>query len=429
MGRCGGLGSSRAQNLRGAVRAVPDSQDTPFRVLIAADTYPPHVNGAAASCFRLATELTARGYEVHVVAPRGSAGPDTVEHREEATVHRLRSYAAPTHEFYRLVMPWHANRAIDTLIDILEPHVVHAQCHYMIGDAAISSADRRRIRLICTNHFMPENLDPFIPGPQFFKNIVSKQSWFDMGRLMSRANIVTTPTALSASNMSEKAQLEYVIPVSNGIDVAKYEQRDGEDVRPHTHPTALFVGRLAVEKNVDVLLRALTFTDPQLNVHAEIIGDGEQRDYLRRLALELGVAHRVNFRGLVTDEELRQAYLRADVFTQPCTAELQSLASLEAMSASTPVVLADALALPHLVNEGVNGYLFEPYNAQDMAEKLDRVLSASLQEREALGEASHRYASEHAYSRVLDVVETMYRGATSDEVVGMLSEAKLRYTR
>ena len=402
-----------------------ENQATPFRVLIAADTYPPHVNGAAKSCFRLATELTARGYDVHVVAPRDTPGPDTVEYQPEATIHRLKSYAAPTHEFYRLVMPWHANRTIDDLIVQLAPNVVHAQCHYMIGDAAIASADRRRIRLICTNHFMPENLDPFIPGPQFFKNVVSRRSWYDMGRLMRNANIVTTPTPSSAQSMGAHAQLDYVLPVSNGIDVAKYEARADEDITPHPYPTALFVGRLAVEKNVDVLLKALTMTDPTLEVHAEIIGDGEQRDYLHRLAKDLGVADRVHFRGLVSDEELREAYLRADVFTQPCTAELQSLASLEAMSASTPVVLANALALPHLVSEDINGYLFEPYNAQDMAEKLNRVLGASAQQRHRMGEASHRFASKHAYGTVIDIVEEMYHGATSDEVAGMLSGANL----
>lgn len=398
----------------------------PSRVLIAADTYPPHVNGAATSCYRLATKLTDRGYDVHVVSPHYTSGPDTVEYYEEATVHRLKSYAAPTHEYYRLVMPWHANKTVDRLIAELAPAVVHAQCHYMIGDAAISSADKRRIRLICTNHFMPENLDPFIPGPQFFKNIVSQRSWYDMGRLMRKANVTTTPTPLSAANMNSKANLEYVVPVSNGIDVAKYELRDGEQVDPHSYPTALFVGRLAVEKNVDVLLKALTMTDPQLSVHAEIIGDGEQRENLHRLAKDLGIEDRVIFRGLVSDEELREAYLRADVFTQPCTAELQSLASLEAMSASTPVVLADALALPHLVIEGQNGYLFEPYNAQDLAEKLNTVLSASEQGQRAMGQASHAFASKHAHETIMDVIHRMYHGATSDEVAVMISEAKLR---
>lgn len=405
---------------------MPYEQNTPFRVLIAADTYPPHVNGAAKSCFRLATELTAKGYDVHVVAPQHTSGPDAVEMHAEATVHRIKSFPAPTHEYYRLVMPWHAKRAIDRLLDQLKPNVVHAQCHYMIGEAAINSSEARRVRLICTNHFMPENLDPFIPGPQFFKNIVSRRSWYDMGRLMSKANIITTPTPLSAENMSHQARLEYVVPVSNGIDVAKYERQESEHIEPHEHPTALFVGRLAVEKNVDVLLKALTMTDPELNVHAEIIGDGEQRTHLRELAAELGVADRVTFRGLVSDEELREAYLRADVFTQPCTAELQSLASLEAMSASTPVVLADALALPHLVSEGENGYLFEPNNPHDMADKLNLVLGASDNEKAAMGRASHRFASKHAHDKIIDIVEQMYHGATSDEVAVMISEPKLR---
>jgi len=405
---------------------VSHGQKAKFRVLIAADTYPPHVNGAAKSCYRLATNLTARGYDVHVVSPHHTGGPDTVEYHDEATVHRLKSYAAPTHEFYRLVMPRHANRVIDNLVSELSPDVVHAQCHYMIGDAAISSAERRRIRLICTNHFMPENLDPFIPGPQFFKNIVSKRSWYDMGRLMRKANVVTTPTRLSADNMNDKARLDYVVPVSNGIDVVKYELGEQESIVRHPHPTALFVGRLAVEKNVDVLLKALTMTDPDLNVHAEIIGDGELRDSLRRLADKLGVADRVVFRGLVSDEELREAYLRADVFTQPCTAELQSLASLEAMSASTPVVLTDAMALPHLVSEGVNGYLFQPNNPEDMARKMNTVLGASREEQLAMGQASHYFASQHDHERIMDILHKIYHGATSDEVSVMISEAKLR---
>src|SRR5690625_7818327 len=111
----------------------------------------------------------------------------------------------------------------------------------MIGNAAITAADRRRIRLICTIHFMPENLDPFIPGPQFFKNIVSRRSWYDMGRLMRKANIVTTPTRLSAKNISHKAHLEYDVTVSNGKDVAKYELRQGAKIAPHPNPPADYV--------------------------------------------------------------------------------------------------------------------------------------------------------------------------------------------
>ncbi len=274
---------------------------------------------------------------------------------------------------------------MERLVDELQPDVIHVQCHYMIGKAAILAAQRRRIRLIATNHFMPENLDPFLPFPQWFKNVVSRNSWKDMSRLMGLASVVTTPTPLAAQTMREKVGFENVLPLSNRIDVDYYALRPGEDRPARDHPTVLFVGRLAVEKNVDILIDALSRTDPRLDIRLEVVGDGEQRDHLRAQVEELGLADRVQMRGHVSEEELREAYLAADVFCQPGTAELQSLVSLEAMSAGKPVVLADALALPHLVSEDQNGMLFAPYDADDLARKLDAVFSRPAAQRRAMG--------------------------------------------
>lgn len=399
---------------------MPTQTERPMTVLIAADTYPPDVNGAAVFCHRLARALHQRGHDVHVVAARNDAGPDSVEQTEEATVHRLQSVHAPTHEYYRLVFPWHARRSIGRLLDDIRPDVVHVQCHYMIGEAAINEAERRRIRTIATNHFMPENLEPFLPFPQWFRDIVSKNSWRDMGRLMGKAAAVTTPTGLAARTMSEHAGLDHVLPISNGIDSSVYEQAPGETVNTADHPVILFVGRLAVEKNIDVLIRALAQVDPQLDAHLEIVGDGEQRTLLRDLVTELGLSERVTFHGHVSDEQLHRLYLRADLFCQPGTAELQSLVSLEAMSASKPVVLADALALPHLVSEGENGYLFTPGDAQDLAGKLTAVLTATPQERARMGEASHAHAVKHSQDKTVSLFEQLYRGSTPEQIRAQL---------
>ncbi len=399
---------------------MPTQTERPMTVLIAADTYPPDVNGAAVFCHRLARALHQRGHDVHVVAARNDAGPDSVEQTEEAMVHRLQSVHAPTHEYYRLVFPWHARRSIGRLLDEIRPDVVHVQCHYMIGEAAINEAERRRIRTIATNHFMPENLEPFLPFPQWFRDIVSKNSWRDMGRLMGKAAAVTTPTGLAARTMSEHAGLDHVLPISNGIDSSVYEQAPGETVNTADHPVILFVGRLAVEKNIDVLIRALAQVDPQLDAHLEIVGDGEQRTLLRDLVTELGLSERVTFHGHVSDEQLHRLYLRADLFCQPGTAELQSLVSLEAMSASKPVVLADALALPHLVSEGENGYLFTPGDAQDLAGKLTAVLTATPQERARMGEASHAHAVKHSQDKTVSLFEQLYRGSTPEQIRAQL---------
>lgn len=383
----------------------------PLRILIAADTYPPDVNGAAVFGYRLAKHMNARGHEVHIAAARPGPGPDTVEQRDEATIHRFRSFKAPTHEYYRLCLPWLVEPAMGRLMDSIEPDVVHVQCHYMIGKAAIEAAEARRIRTVATNHFMPENLDPFLPFPRWFKRILSANSWRDMGRLMGKASVVTTPTPLAARTMVEKAGFDRVLPLSNGIDVDYYTVRPGENVPTRDKPTVLFVGRLAVEKNVDVLIDAISKTDPALDISLEIIGDGEQRDKLRDQVETLGLQDRVNMRGHVDDVELRRAYIAADAFCQPGTAELQSLVSLEAMSAAKPVVLANALALPHLVSEGENGYLFEPNNSADLAEKLNQIFRKSQVERAAMGAASREKANQHAIGKTMAAYEALYEGA------------------
>lgn len=389
--------------------------EKPLKIVIAADTYPPDVNGAAVFCHRLATAMTERGHEVHIMATRPEKGPTITEKRPEATVHRLRSHAVPTHEYFRICFPWEINPEIKKLLTEIKPDVVHAQCHYMIGQGVLAFAGKRGIRMVATNHFMPENLDPFLPFPQWFKRIVAINSWRDMGKIMGKANVVTTPTPLAARAMRDYARLENVLPLSNGIDSSNYELAEGEIIERNPYPTILFAGRLAVEKNVNEIIEALTLMKKVPDAHLEVVGDGEQRTVLAKLAREKGVASRVHLLGHVDDAELRNAYLRADVFCQPGTAELQSLVTLEALSASRPVVLANAMALPHLVDNGVNGYLFEPGNRTDLAHKLDAILAMSPEERAVMGEAGHEKAAKHSHVKTMDTFEALYRGANAED--------------
>jgi glycosyltransferase involved in cell wall biosynthesis len=389
----------------------------PLTILIAADTYPPHVNGAAQFGYRLAKGMTARGHTVHVLACRPGKGPSFTEFSEEATVHRLRSHSVPTHEYFRITFPWEIKKEIALLFDRIQPDVVHIQSHYMIGEHVLYEAVKRGIRVVATNHFMPENLNPFLPFPQWFKDIIGRISWRDMGKVMSQADVVTTPTPLAARAMHQHAFLRKVLPLSNGIDAAAYELRPDETIERHASPTALFVGRLAEEKHVDVLIDAVAKTPKDLDIHLEIVGGGEVRPALEAQVARLGLTDRVKFLGLASDAELREAYIAADVFCMPGTAELQSLVTLEAMSASTPVLLADAMALPHLVREGENGYLFTPNDSDDLAAKLARVLSLPEDQLEAMGKISREIVESHGIERTLQTFEDIYRGASYDDLV------------
>jgi glycosyltransferase involved in cell wall biosynthesis len=287
----------------------------------------------------------------------------------------------------------------------------------MIGEHVLYEAVKRGVRVVATNHFMPENLNPFLPFPQWFKDIIGKISWKDMGKVMGQADVVTTPTPLAAKAMHEHAFLRKVLPLSNGIDSAAYELQPGEVIEPHANPTVVFVGRLAEEKHVDVLINAVSKTPAELKVHLEIVGGGEVRPALEAQAKRLGLEDRVKFLGLASDEDLRETYIKADLFCMPGTAELQSLVTLEAMSASTPVLLADAMALPHLVRDGENGYLFIPNDSDDLAKKITRILELPVEERAAMGQASRRLVETHSIEGTLQTFEDLYRGASYEDKV------------
>ncbi|MGW9413394.1 glycosyltransferase [Arthrobacter cupressi] len=387
----------------------------PLTILIAADTYPPHVNGAAQFGYRLAKGMTERGHNVHVLACRQDKGRSFTEFRDEATVHRLRSHSVPTHEYFRICFPWEIKKEISLLFDKVQPDVVHIQSHYMIGEHVLYEAVKRGVRIVATNHFMPENLNPFLPFPQWFKNIIGRISWKDMGKVMGQADVVTTPTPLAAKAMHQHAFLRKVLPLSNGIDSAAYELHPGEFIEPHEHPTVLFAGRLAEEKHVDVLIDAIAKTPSDLKVHLEIVGGGEVRPALEAQVARLGLQDRVKFLGLASDEDLRKAYIRAAIFCMPGTAELQSLVTLEAMSASTPVLLANAMALPHLVRDGENGYLFTPGNSSELASRITTLLRLPEDQLRAMGKASREMVEPHSIQGTLQTFEDLYRGASYED--------------
>ncbi|MBT2506539.1 glycosyltransferase [Streptomyces sp. ISL-98] len=135
------------------------------------------------------------------------------------------------------------------------------------------------------------------------------------------------------------------------------------DDRPRTRPPddirrVLFVGRLDEEKRVQDLLQAVALIPRAVPALAEIVGEGSCRRALEDLTDHLGIRDRVVFHGLVSEEDLLDAYARADLFCMPGIAELQSLATMEAMAAGNPVVAADAMALPHLVKPNNTGRLY-----------------------------------------------------------------------
>lgn len=366
------------------------------------------MNGAAKFAERLAAGLVGRGHNVHIVAPSVSQGHGTfIETHEGAhmTVHRLRSWRWYAHDWLRFAIPWRINQNSARILDEVKPDVVHFQSHIIVGRGLSIEAEKRGIRIIGTNHFMPENLLEFTLIPRFIQKWAISLAWAAAARTFGRAEAVTTPTRRAANFLEEYTHLTDVHAISCGIDAHLYE--------PNFEPTGnhiVFVGRVTGEKKIDVLIKALAQLPGDLDATLDVVGGGDLLHSLQHLTHSLGLDDRVRFTGYVTDEELKQCLRRAKVFAMPSIAELQSIATMEAMATGLPVVAANAMALPHLVHDGENGLLFEANNVDDLREKLERVMRMEPAELESFKRNSLRFIRGHDITRTLDTFEALYRG-------------------
>ncbi|MEV4174880.1 glycosyltransferase [Nonomuraea sp. NPDC049709] len=388
------------------VASLSPAPERPRRILISSDTYPPDVNGAAYFTHRLATGLAARGNEVHVVC-QSDQGPASADVVDGVVVHRLRSAPLVVHPTMRVTVP----TRLDRLVASIRPDVLHTQGHFVVGRAAIAAARRAGVPIVATNHFMPDNLFQFAHIPDRLRTKAGQLAWRDFSRIFSRADHITTPTPLAAKLLADQGFAREVEPVSCGIDLTRFH--------PHAEPkawarrmfdlpdrpTALFVGRLDEEKRLDELIRALPLVLNETDAQVALVGKGNQRGELERLAKRIGVSERVFLLGFVPDENMPQAFAAADVFAMPGVAELQSIATLEAMASGLPVVAANAMALPHLVDN--NGYLYEPGDVVGLARHLTTILTDE-DLRVRLGKASRELALTHDDQSSLARFERIY---------------------
>jgi glycosyltransferase involved in cell wall biosynthesis len=387
-----------------------------LRVLIGADTFPPDVNGAANFASRLAAGLTERGHDVHVEAPAFNRFHGDFQEQHDGatlTVHRIYSWRWFPHDWLRFVLPWRSQAHAARLLDAIKPDVVHIQSHIVVGRGLARQAAKRGIRVIGTNHFMPENMIEHTLLPRFLRRKAIQIAWNDAAKTFALCDAVTSPSRKAADFLEAETSLRGVHAISCGIDASLYTPNFAK----RTENRVVFVGRVTGEKHIDVLLRAFATLDPKLDAKLDIVGGGDLMNQLKQLARELGIADRVDFLGHVPDEELRAELTRATVFAIPSIAELQSIATMEAMASALPVVAANAMALPHLVHHGENGYLFEPGDASDLSARLTDVLTLPEDELQRMKKSSLKYLAAHDIQRTISIFESLYRGESVTDPV------------
>lgn len=232
---------------------------------------------------------------------------------------------------------------------------------------------------------------------------------------MSRSYIVKRAAAFVASSTaSREAQIAYGAEKKKcfisylTVDIKKY-LREKTD---YSGKQLLYVGSLIQRKGLDLLLPALAQTSE--DIRFVIVGEGQEKELLEKQAAELGIASRIEFKGYVEGEPLRELYSSSDVFILPTREDCFGLVILEAMCASLPVISSKyADGAFDLLEEGENGYIVDPEDTKAFAGTIEKIF-ADENRLARMGKKSYEKAHEFAFSEVskgcIEALEYVLRG-------------------
>ncbi len=378
-----------------------------MRILLAGQAFYEHNNGQAVFTINLAEGLAAVGHEVTVLAPSRTGRAQRTE-QQGVVVQTVP--ALPLR--YNANITAFSDRQVAQIGAAFSPDVVHIQDHYFLSRSVLRMVRQQPIKHIGTNHFLPANLSDNIHLPHWLRTPVEDWLWRNMLEVYNRLDGVTTPTETGVTILKRAGLRVPVQAISCGVDAWQFRPRPQLDRAAMRRKYGLaldkalllYVGRLDAEKCLGLVIHALA-TLKRNDVQFAIAGAGSHSHELATLVQELGLTDQVLFTGFVPAADLPLLLNSADAFVMPSHAELQSIATLEAMASGLPVLAANACALPELVQPDVNGYLFAPHDSKAVADRIMTLLANRTRWAE-MGAASRvkveAHTRAHTIQRYLD---------------------------
>ncbi|KXL51900.1 alpha-monoglucosyldiacylglycerol synthase [Anaerotignum neopropionicum] len=328
---------------------------------IFSDTYYPQLNGVATSIRTLAMGLEKKGHNVYIFTPWDPRTPET----DETNVFRIPSMPFLFLKNYRagLLCPPHLSKKISSLnLDI-----IHTQTEFSLGFLGKFISTTQGIPLVHTYHTMYEDYVHYIARG----HLISPE----MAREFSKFFCNATTDVIAPTKKTEDLLLSYGVttPISiipTGIDTSNFsrDKFTPEEVLALRHslgidantPVVLSIGRVAKEKSIDVVMKAMPALLENLpDAKMVIVGEGPERVNLEALAKSLGIENHVVFTGGKPWTEIGKYYKLGNVFCSASVTETQGLTFAEAMSAGIPVVAKNDPCINNIITHNETGLLFD----------------------------------------------------------------------
>jgi Glycosyl transferases group 1 len=236
---------------------------------------------------------------------------------------------------------------------------------------------QKRTGVICVDYSRCDECQPFIDDDAGNRRIPMRMRQDFMRLAMDAADAFVSPSQyladiyLKAGFSPDKMHVLW-----NGIDIDKFTAIVRKPLQGKLRFS--FFGYFGLHKGVSTLLEALPLLKNPKNVQVNLIGDGDQRAAYEQRLSENGCTDRVKFWGKLDNNDVARAYAETDVLVLPSIwCENQPVSITEAMACGMPVIGSNMGGIPELVENGVNGFIFEAGNAIDLADKMDRLMANS----------------------------------------------------
>jgi len=387
-----------------------------MKILIATESYYPNISGVAVFSHNLAKKMRKIGHQVFVIAPSANFR----EHRENVDgikIFRLESKKNKFRDGYFVSkFPF---KKVARIIEEVHPNVIHLQDPALISMGALWKARKMKIPVVVTNHFSLEYIISYVPALKFINPLFLKIATKYLNWFYGKCNILTCPTKTVADRFLKSHIKTKVKVVSNGVDLSRFMPHYGDIdiIRRNCHiplnkKIVLYVGRIDVDKNLITLIKSIPFVTKMLDAHFVIVGQGTEREKLKETIRKSKMKNHITFIDFIPyrDDLLPKIYQASTLFVNPCPTETQSIVVLEAQATGLPVIVARAGALPELVKDGKNGFLFNPKDEKELAIKIVKVLNDKKLAKE-MGEygilAINKHIADKTYSQFEQIYKTI----------------------
>jgi glycosyltransferase involved in cell wall biosynthesis len=362
------------------------------RIALFSEVYWPMVSGVGVTLLRLTEALQARGHELRVYSATYALPPGRSDRPE---VHR-----SPSVPFFLYPdVQWAFPRMRDVVEDLarFRPHVVHVATEFSLGIAGVKAARQLGLPLVASAH---TDYDRY--AARYGVTWALRAGWHYLRWFYGQAHKVLCPSRIYEQHLHSRGVLHTGL-WSRGVDPEWFHPRfrsEAYRARFGAGPGDLlvtYIGRIAREKNLELLLRAWESLAPvRGSARLVLVGRGPLEDEIRRREIA-----GVHVAGLLDGRELSAAYASADVFAFPSPTETFGNSLLEAMGSGLPALVAASGGVLEFSEHGGNAWLVAPDSAEAIAAGLERLLTDTALRRR-LAHGALRTARERDWTQVYD---------------------------